>query len=279
MSEIAQSLVDEAVKRALHEDLGNVGDITCASLIPEGLQIDAKIVSRADGVLCGIQCAQTAFRMVDDTLSVECHKQDGDVLDAGDVIAKLEGNARSILTSERTALNFLTHLSGIATLTAQFVKEVSGTKAKVLCTRKTHPGLRALEKFAVRMGGAQNQRFGLYDAVLIKDNHLVAVGSIAAAVSRAREAVGKSVKVEIEVDTLEQLQEALTTDVDVILLDNFNLDLLRKAVALVAGRVPLEASGGVTLKTIRSISETGVDFISVGAITHSAPALDIALDF
>ncbi len=279
MSELTQSVIDAAVKAALAEDLGNAGDITCASLIPEHLQNSAKFVARADGVLCGVQCAQTALRMVDDTLRITVLKKDGDALKAGDIIARLEGNSRSMLTAERTALNFLTHLSGITTLTAKFVKETAGTKAKILCTRKTHPGLRALEKFAVCMGGGVNHRFGLYDAVLIKDNHLAAVGSITAAVQKSRAAVGKAVKVEIEVDTLDQLAQALTTDADVIMLDNFSLESLRQAVALAAGKIPLEASGGVTLQTIRSICETGVDFVSVGAITHSAPALDIALDF
>ncbi len=279
MNELTPSVIEMAVKAALAEDLGNVGDITCASLIPENLQSSAKIVARADGVLCGIECAIAALRLVDATLRVTVFKKDGDVLRAGDVLAKLEGNSRSILTAERTALNFLTHLSGVATLTAKFVKEIAGTKAKILCTRKTHPGLRALEKFAVRMGGATNHRFGLYDAVLIKDNHLAAVGSISAAVAKARAAVGKGVKVEIEVDTLDQLREALTTDADVIMLDNFSIDSLKKAVIEASGKIPLEASGGVNLQTVRSIAETGVDFISVGAITHSAPALDIALDF
>ncbi|NDE91334.1 MAG: carboxylating nicotinate-nucleotide diphosphorylase, partial [Alphaproteobacteria bacterium] len=198
---------------------------------------------------------------------------------AGDVIATMQGSARSMLTAERTALNFLTHLSGIATHTARFVAAVAGTKANILCTRKTTPGLRVAEKFAVRMGGATNHRFGLYDAVLIKDNHLAAVESISAAVAKARAAVGVSVKIEVEVDTLAQLEEALTTDANVIMLDNFNLISLRNAVIKTAGKIPLEASGGVNLHTIRSIAETGVDFISVGALTHSAPALDIALDF
>lgn len=279
MIELTQSIIDAAVKSALAEDLGNAGDITCTALIPEGQQSIANIVARVDGVLCGMPCAQTTLRLVDDGLRITIFKNDGDRLKAGDVIAKLEGNTRSILTAERTALNFLTHLSGIATLTAKFVKETAGTKAKILCTRKTHPGLRTLEKYAVRTGGAVNHRFGLYDAVLIKDNHLVAVASISMAVQKARAAVGKTIKVEIEVDTLEQLGEALTTDADVIMLDNFSLESLRKAVSMAAGKIPLEASGGVTLQTIRSISETGVDFISVGAITHSAPALDIALDF
>lgn len=278
-NELSQHVIDAAVKAALIEDLGDKGDITCKALIPEGLQSTAQIVTRADGVLSGLPCALTAFRQVDEKLNVTCHKKDGDTLKAFDVIATIEGNTRSILTAERTALNFLTHLSGISTLTAQFVREVSSTKARILCTRKTHAGLRALEKYAVRMGGATNHRFGLYDAVLIKDNHLAAIGSIRAAVEEARVAVGPSVKVEIEVDSLEQLREALSTNADAIMLDNFNLDGLRQAVAIAAGRIPLEASGGVNLKTVRSISETGVDYISVGAITHSAQAIDIALDF
>jgi nicotinate-nucleotide pyrophosphorylase (carboxylating) len=279
MTKLSQEVIDSIVRTALAEDLGDVGDITCAALIPLTLQSSAKIVARADGVLCGVQCAQTALHMVNKTLRVVWLKNDGDSLKAGDIIATLDGNTRSILTAERTALNFLTHLSGIASLTEKFVKEVSGTKAKILCTRKTHAGLRALEKFAVLMGGATNHRFGLYDAVLIKDNHLAAVGDITRAVQQARAAVGKAVKVEVEVDNLAQLAQALTTDADVIMLDNFDIDSLCKAVALTAGRIPLEASGGVNLQTIRSISETGVDFISVGAITHSASALDIALDF
>ncbi|MBY0428132.1 MAG: carboxylating nicotinate-nucleotide diphosphorylase [Alphaproteobacteria bacterium] len=277
--ELSQQVIDAAVKAALVEDLGDVGDITCKALIPEGLQSTASIVARADGVLSGLPCALTALRMVDDTLKVTCHKKDGDVLNVGDVIATLQGNSRSILTAERTALNFLTHLSGISTLTARFVKEVAGTKAKILCTRKTHAGLRALEKYAVRLGGAINHRFGLYDAVLIKDNHLAVVGSIRAAVEKARAAVGKTIKVEIEVDSLLQLREALATDADIIMLDNFNINDLRQAVVTTRGRVPLEASGGINLQTVRSVAETNVNYISVGAITHSAQALDIALDF
>ncbi len=279
MHDLSPATIDQTVKVALAEDLGDAGDITCKALIPEHIQSTAYIVARADGVVSGLPCALAAFRTVDETLMVTFHKKDGDVVKQGEEIATVEGRARSILTAERTALNFLTHLSGISTLTAKFVKEVSATKAKILCTRKTHAGLRALEKYAVRMGGAVNHRFGLYDAVLIKDNHLAAVGSIKSAVQKARAAVGNGIKVEIEVDSLEQLAEALTTDADVIMLDNFNLDGLRKAVALANGRIPLEASGGVNLQTVRSIAETGVDFISVGAITHSAQALDIALDF
>ncbi len=283
MKGVLQTVIDPIVQTALAEDMGSVGDITCHALIPVGLQGSASFVAREDGVLCGVPCALTTLRRVDETLAVIGYKKDGDALKAGDVIATVQGSARSILTAERTALNFLTHLSGIATLTARYVNEVSHTKAKILCTRKTHAGLRALEKYAVRMGGATNHRFGLYDAVLIKDNHLAAMGSVAGsirvAVQKVRAVVGSSVKVEIEVDDFDQLQEALATDVDVIMLDNFDLDRLRKAVVLVAGRVPLEASGGVTLQTVRSVSETGVDFISVGAMTHSAQALDIAIDF
>ena len=272
VNELSQSVIDSAVKAALAEDLGNLGDITCNALIPEGLESTASIVARVDGVCCGLPCALTALRLVDDTLAITVHKKDGDVLKAGDVIATLQGHSRSILTAERTALNFLTHLSGISTLTARFVKEVSGTKAKILCTRKTHAGLRALEKYAVRVGGALNHRFGLYDAVLIKDNHLAAIGSISTAVQKARAAVGQSIKIEIEVDSLEQLREALTTDADIIMLDNFSLDTLRRAVALVAGRIPLEASGGVNLQNVHSIAETGVDFISVAANARYRPS-------
>jgi nicotinate-nucleotide pyrophosphorylase (carboxylating) len=236
--------IESAVKLALSEDLGMMGDITSNALIPTSLQATAKFTARKDGVLCGMPCVLTTLRLVDPALHIEVFKKDGEPLKQGDVIATMTGSARSILTAERTALNFLTHLSGISTLAAQFVAKVTGTHANILCTRKTIPGMRALEKYAVRMGGALNHRFGLYDAVLIKDNHLATLGSITRAVEAARMAVGRTIKIEVEVDTLSQLDEALTTDADVIMLDNFSLENLRTAVAKTAGRIVLDASGG-----------------------------------
>lgn len=274
-----KEVVENLVRQALAEDLGERGDVTTNALIPATHQSEAKIMARVDGILCGVQPALLAFQLVDKTLAVTFAKEDGAALKKGDMIASIRGATRSILTAERTALNFLTHLSGIATHTRRFVDAVAGTKAKILCTRKTIPGLRVLEKHAVRMGGAVNYRFGLYDAVLIKDNHLAMAGSLPEAVRLAKAAAPPGMKIEVEVDTIPQLQQALTTPADVVMLDNFSVADLNQAVVLTAGQVKLEASGGVTLATIRSIAETGVDYISVGAITHSAPALDIALDY
>jgi nicotinate-nucleotide pyrophosphorylase (carboxylating) len=272
-------LVEEQVRAALAEDLGRAGDITSALTIPENARAGARLVARRPGHIAGLACAAAAFRLVDPELRFTPALADGDAVTAGTPLASVEGRARAILTGERVALNFLGHLSGVATATAALVAAVAGTGARITCTRKTIPGLRTLEKYAVRCGGGLNHRFGLDDAVLVKDNHIAAAGGIAPALARLRQGLGHMVKVEVEVDTLPQLEEALAAGVDAVLLDNMDLSTLRQAVALAKGRAVLEASGNVTLDTVRAIAETGVDRISSGAITHSAPTLDIGLDF
>jgi nicotinate-nucleotide pyrophosphorylase (carboxylating) len=272
-------LVEDAVHRALAEDLGRAGDITSAATIPEGKKAKAVLAARKPGVLAGLACSAEAFRQLDSAIEFRAKKRDGDALKSGDIAAEISGNARAILSAERTALNFATHLSGIATLTAAFVAKVKHTRAKIVCTRKTIPGLRALEKYAVRCGGGMNHRFGLDDAILIKDNHIAVAGGVAAALKAARVSAGHLVKVEIEVENLDELAEVLNGGgADVALLDNMDTATLKRAVEITAGRLALEASGGVNLDTVKAIAETGVDMISVGALTHSAPALDLALD-
>jgi nicotinate-nucleotide pyrophosphorylase (carboxylating) len=272
-------LYEESVRRALAEDLGRAGDVTTAATVDAASRSTAKIVARAAGTIAGLAVAREAFRQLDPAVEFEARVADGETVARGAEIARLAGSSRALLTGERTALNFLGHLSGIATATQSLVGAVAGTKATIVCTRKTTPGLRALEKYAVRCGGGGNHRFGLDDAVLIKDNHLVAAGGVAPAIRRARERVGHMVKVECEVKSLEELDEALGEKVDAVLLDNMAPALLRQAVEKVAGRVLTEASGGITLATVRAVAESGVDLISVGWITHSAPCLDVALDF
>jgi nicotinate-nucleotide pyrophosphorylase (carboxylating) len=273
------SLVDKAVAEALAEDLGIGGDITTEATVPAGTRASAVIAARKPGTVAGVQLAAAAFKTIDPFVEFEAVVGDGDRVEAGGIIARVAGDARALLTAERTALNFLGRLSGIATLTARYVSAIAGTRARIVDTRKTTPGQRALEKFAVRCGGGVNHRFGLFDAVLIKDNHIVAAGGVGAALQRARAHAGHMVKVEIEVTSLDELDDALQLDPDAVLLDNMPLELLKAAVAEVAGRVVTEASGGVNLETVRAIAETGVDHISVGALTHSAPVLDIGLDF
>jgi nicotinate-nucleotide pyrophosphorylase (carboxylating) len=271
-------LVAPIVRAALAEDLGRAGDITALACVPADAQLTAVFAARRGGVVAGLSCVRLALAELDPGVAVEALAQDGQVIAAGSRLAQVSGNARAILTAERTALNLLGRLCGVATLTQDYVDAVGGTRAKITDTRKTTPGLRALEKYAVRCGGGVNHRFGLDDAILIKDNHIAACGSVGEAVRRAKAFAGHLVKVEVEVDSLVQLQEALAHDPDVIMLDNFTLADLREAVAIVGGRVTLEASGGVTLETVRDIAETGVDVISVGALTHSAKVLDIGLD-
>jgi nicotinate-nucleotide pyrophosphorylase (carboxylating) len=271
-------LVEKEVRRALEEDIGR-GDITSELTIAADAQAAAKLVARKSGVIAGLIAAEAAFWLMKAGLKIEIFVADGSKVSAGAVLASVAGPARAILGAERVALNFLGHLSGVATATAALVEAVAGTNARVTCTRKTLPGLRALQKYAVRCGGGVNHRFGLDDAVLIKDNHIAASGGIATALARVRAGLGHMIKVEIEVDTLAQLEEALTGGADTILLDNMGLDDLKRAVALTKGRAVLEASGNVTLATVRGIAETGVDYISSGAITHSAMNLDIGLDF
>jgi nicotinate-nucleotide pyrophosphorylase (carboxylating) len=272
-------VIEDAVRRALEEDLGRAGDITSAATIPAGKKARARLAARKPGVLAGLACGAEAFRQLDPAIEFHAKKRDGDALKAGDVVADIAGDAHAVLTAERVALNFTTHLSGIATLTAAFVAKVKHTRAKIVCTRKTIPGLRALEKYAVRCGGGMNHRFGLDDAVLIKDNHIAVAGGVSAALKAARASVGHLVKVEIEVDSLDQLAEVLKTGgADVALLDNMDTATMKRAVEMVSGKISLEASGGVNLDTVATIAETGVDMISVGALTHSALALDLGLD-
>ncbi|HXC56454.1 MAG TPA: carboxylating nicotinate-nucleotide diphosphorylase [Rhizomicrobium sp.] len=272
-------LVEPIVRRALEEDLGRAGDITSELTVAPQTQAKAKLMARKAGTIAGLIAAESAFRLVDPALSFDLRAPDSSIVEAGAVLAIVAGSARSLLSAERVALNFAGHLSGVATATRALVDAVAGTGARIVCTRKTTPGLRILEKYAVRCGGGFNHRFGLDDAVLIKDNHLVAAGGIAPAIARVRAGLGHMAKIELEVDTLAQLEEALGLGIDTILLDNMAPQILRQAVALTKGRATLEASGNVTLATVRAIAESGVDYISSGGITHSAPNLDLGLDF
>lgn len=270
--------IEPIVRAALAEDLGRAGDITTDSIIPADAVATARIAARKDGRVAGLEAALIAFRLLDPAVSVTVERADGDDVAPGGTIASLTGKARALLTAERTALNLMGRLSGIATATRALVREVEGTNARIVCTRKTTPGLRVLEKHAVKLGGGFNHRFGLDDAVLIKDNHIAVAGGVRPAVERVRAAIGHMVKVEVEVDTLDQLDELLGLPVDVVLLDNMAPDTLRRAVRMVDGRLLTEASGNVTLATVRAIAETGVDMISCGWLTHSAPNLDLGLD-
>jgi nicotinate-nucleotide pyrophosphorylase (carboxylating) len=276
---LPHELVEAAVAAALAEDLGLAGDITSETTIPAGARASGVIATRKAGVVAGTQLVEAAFKALDAETSVEVLIADGGQLKPGDVIARVSGNARALLGAERVALNFLGHLSGIATLTRAYVDKIRGTRARIIDTRKTTPGLRAFEKHAVRAGGALNHRFGLYDAILIKDNHIAAAGGIAKTMTGIRSRAGHMVKIEVEVTTLAELDEALAQKPDAVLLDNMPVPMLKAAVDKVAGRTVTEASGGVTLDTVRQIAETGVDLISVGALTHSAPSLDVGLDF
>lgn len=271
-------MLEPLVRAALLEDLGRAGDITSQAVVPAEAHSRLQLAARQSGVLAGLELARLAFELVDPRIVWEARLQDGARLAPGDVIATLSGPARAMLTAERTALNFLGHLSGVASATARIADAIGHTKARVTCTRKTMPGLRAVQKYAVRVGGGSNHRFGLDDAVLIKDNHVAIAGGLRNAVTRARAAVGHMVQIEVEVDTLAQLQEALALQVPIVLLDNMDLPMLREAVAMTAGRAVLEASGRVTQETAPGIAETGVDQIAIGWITHSAAVLDIGLD-
>jgi nicotinate-nucleotide pyrophosphorylase (carboxylating) len=271
-------LIEPIVRAALAEDLGRAGDITSAACIEADARLTAQFATRKTGVVAGLACARLAIAVLEPAARFETIGKDGDWVQAGAPLARVDANARALLSAERVALNLLGRLCGVATLTRAYVDAVAGTGATITDTRKTTPGLRALEKYAVRCGGGVNHRFGLDDAILIKDNHVAAAGGVAPAIRRAKSVLGHLVKVECEVDGLDQLAEALAERPDVIMLDNFSLADLRTAVALAKGKVVLEASGGVTLGTVRPIAETGVDVISVGALTHSAPVLDIGLD-
>ncbi|MEJ2109814.1 MAG: carboxylating nicotinate-nucleotide diphosphorylase [Acidobacteriota bacterium] len=271
-------LFEETVSRALLEDLGRTGDITSDAIISSEKRAEARIIARAEGRIAGTDIACYAFHRLDPDVQFETVCNDGLDVKQGEVIAAIEGGARSILTAERTALNFLSHLSGIATATSCIVTAVSDYPARVVCTRKTTPGLRSLEKYAVRAGGGFNHRFGLDDAVLVKDNHIAVAGGISEAIQRVRRRMGHMVKVEVEVDTLDQLGTALKEDIDAILLDNMSLEILSEAVRIVDGKVITEASGGITAETARSIAATGVDLLSIGWLTHSAPAMNLSLE-
>src|SRR5499427_3718481 len=272
-------IIEPIVRAALLEDLGRAGDITTDAVVPDDATAETSLVARAPGLIAGLDLALLAFRLVDPAIVAIVQRPDGSSLASGDVIASVGGPARSILTAERVALNFLCHLSGIATATAKIVEAVRGHRARITCTRKTTPGLRAVQKLAVRVGGGANHRFGLDDAVLIKDNHIAAAGGIKPAIERVRASIGHLVKVEVEVDTLAQLEEALAVGVDAVLLDNMQTEELRRAVAMVDGRAVTEASGGVTPSMASAIAATGVDLISLGWLTHSVTALDIGLDY
>lgn len=273
------SRIDDIIKLCLDEDLGSKGDITTDNLIGQNRTATADLVVRTDGVVAGLDVAARVFEMVDESISFEALANDGSRVAAGGVVARLTGPARGILTAERTALNLIGRMSGVATATAQLVEAVAGLGARISDTRKTMPGLRVLDKYAVSAGGGINHRLGLFDAVMIKDNHIAAAGDIGMAVEAVRAKVGSEIMVEVEVDNFDQLIEVLETDTDRVLLDNMDPETLKRAVALVDGRMTTEASGGVTLETVREIAETGVDIISVGWITHSPPQLDIGLDF
>ncbi|MDX8480800.1 carboxylating nicotinate-nucleotide diphosphorylase [Mesorhizobium sp. VK24D] len=278
LAPLPQIVMEPIVRAALLEDLGRAGDITSDAIIPADSKATLALNARQAGVLAGLDLVMFAFLLVDPGISMQLRCPEGGKVSAGETIAVVSGPARSLLTAERTALNFLCKLSGIATATASLVNAVRGHNTKIVCTRKTTPGLRALEKYAVRAGGGANHRFALDDAVLIKDNHIAIAGDIRTAIERARRAVGHMIKIEVEVDTLDQLEMALQASVDAVLLDNMALEDLTQAVAMVGGRAITEASGRVTPKTAPAIAATGVDLISVGWLTHSAPILDIGLD-
>ena len=272
-------ILEPLVRAALAEDLGRGGDITSDSIIPTETCARVVMAARQEGIIAGLDAAETAFRLIDSTLVIKRLKPEGAEVRAGDEVMEVEGRARSILTAERVALNFVGHLSGIATLTHKMCRAVGNHQARITDTRKTTPGLRMVEKYAVRLGGGVNHRMGLDDAILIKDNHIAMAGGVTVALRRAKESVGHTVKVEIEVDTLEQLKEVLAEGADIIMLDNMSFEDMTTAVKMVDGRAIVEASGGVTLERIPKIAATGVDMISSGALTHSAPNFDVGLDY
>ena len=272
-------LLKPLVKDALTEDLGRRGDVTSQATIPAGMQAQLQIRARQVGVICGMDLARLSFALVDAQIEFAAQVQDGETVEAGAVLATVRGNARHLLTAERTALNFMTHLSGIATATRQIVDSVAEYPAQITCTRKTIPGLRIVQKYAVRCGGGRNHRLGLDDAILIKDNHIAIAGDITTAIEQAQAFAGHLIPIEVEVDTLAQLELALDAGVNLVLLDNMPPKLLRQAVILCQGRAKTEASGGITPDSVRAAAETGVDFIAMGYLTHSTTALDIGLDF
>ncbi len=271
-------LIEPIIRDALKEDLGLAGDVTASAVVPPKARFKAEFRAREAGISAGIDCARIAMNLMDPQIRFETLLPDGSAVKKGDVIARIEGNARAILAAERVALNLLCHLSGVASLTAQYVAAIDGLRSKIVCTRKTMPLLRGLQKHAVKCGGGHSHRYGLDDAILIKDNHIAICGGVGPAMERAKAGVGHTMKIEIEVDSIAQLKEALPYGPDVLLLDNFSLDMYAEAVKLASGKAILEASGGVNMATVRGIAETGVDVISVGALTHSVPNFDIGLD-
>lgn len=279
MASLPMIIVEPAVRAALLEDLGRAGDLTTDAIVPAEIRTRCALVARQPGVVAGLDFAEAAFRLIDPAIRMDVALGDGSRLRAGDTIGTITGPARGILTAERTALNFLCHLSGVASATRGIADAIEGTRAQVCCTRKTMPGLRFAQKYAVRVGGGSNHRFGLDDAVLIKDNHVAIAGGVRPAVERARAGVGHLVKIELEVDTLAQLEEALAMGVDAVLLDNMGPDMLRQAVGMVDGRAVTEASGRIRPDTAPAIAASGVDLLSVGWLTHSATVLDIGLDW
>ncbi|MCB1507781.1 MAG: carboxylating nicotinate-nucleotide diphosphorylase [Hyphomicrobiaceae bacterium] len=276
--DLPRPIIDEMVKAALLEDLGRAGDITTQATIPPDAVAEAVFAARKDGIVCGLPFAASAFRLIGEGAAFAAEAGDGERIAPGQIVGRVAGPARLVLSAERVALNFLTHLSGIATATGRFADAIAHTKAKITCTRKTLPGLRAAQKYAVKKGGGSNHRFGLDDAILIKDNHIAVAGGVQAALDAAHAFGGHMTAVEIEVDTLAQFEEALQCGAKIVLLDNMSPATLAEAVALNRGRAVLEASGGITLETVAAVAESGVDYISSGWITASSPALDIGLD-
>ena len=275
---LAEVLLKPLVEAALTEDLGRRGDVTSQATIPADMQAQLQIKARQAGVICGIDLARLSFALIDTDIEFVAQINDGETVKAGTVLVTVRGNARNLLTAERTALNFMTHLSGIATDTKKIVDSVAEYPAQITCTRKTIPGLRIVQKYAVRCGGGRNHRLGLDDAILIKDNHIAIAGDITTAIKQAQEFAGHLIPIEVEVDTLEQLEQALDAGVSLVLLDNMSPEILSQAVAMCKGRAKTEASGGITPETVQAVAKTGVDFIAMGYLTHSTTALDIGLD-
>ena len=276
---LAEVLLKPLVEAALTEDLGRRGDVTSQATIPADMQAQLQIKARQAGVICGIDLARLSFALIDTDIEFVAQINDGETVKAGTVLVTVRGNARNLLTAERTALNFMTHLSGIATDTKKIVDSVAEYPAQITCTRKTIPGLRIVQKYAVRCGGGRNHRLGLDDAILIKDNHIAIAGDITTAIKQAQDFAGHLIPIEVEVDTLEQLEQALDAGVSLVLLDNMSPEILSQAVAMCKGRAKTEASGGITPETVQAVAKTGVDFIAMGYLTHSTTALDIGLDF
>ena len=276
---LAKVLLKPLVEAALMEDLGRRGDVTSQATIPADMQAQLQIKARQAGVICGMDLARLSFDLIDEQIEFIAKVNDGATVEAGTVLATVHGNARNLLTAERTALNFMTHLSGIATDTKKIVDSVAAYSAQITCTRKTIPGLRIVQKYAVRCGGGRNHRLGLDDAILIKDNHIAIAGNIKTAIQQAQNFAGHLIPIEVEVDTLDQLEQALDAGVSLVLLDNMAPETLSKAVTMCKGRAKTEASGGITPETVQAVAKTGVDFIAMGYLTHSTTALDIGLDF